>query len=63
MDDIYWKITEVRKLKQMRKDGYKVKDIALALGKTYSSVSSYISFLGIGIHKKMSDEQKGRTGY
>ena len=54
----YWTIIEVRKLKKMREEGHTVKEIALALDKTYSSVTSYISFLDIGIHKKMSDEQK-----
>ena len=53
-----WRIKEVQMLKKMRKDGRTLKEVAEALGRTLSSVTSYTCFIGLNSHKKMNEAQK-----
>jgi hypothetical protein len=53
-----WTIAEVNKLKDMKAAGMSVKDIAVELGRTYYSINTYISVMGLGKPRRNSKPQQ-----
>lgn len=52
-----WTIAEVNKLKDMKAAGKSVKQIAVELGRTYYSITTYISVMNLGKPRRNTKPQ------